>query len=128
MDKIIGKISVEAIEDGSKSQGEVAYITCDSCEKKYKIYRAGMLPQNDTFLCSLAGMTVTASGNIEEEKRNFCIDSLTSENGENIELPAIELPGLKGSIFINSNVEEKSNDTPRRLPRKLKKKIKKQKK
>ena len=54
METIKGKITVDVIDDGSKSQGKIAYINCNESKNRYAIYRAGMLPQNDEFLCSLA--------------------------------------------------------------------------
>ena len=128
MDKIIGKITVVAIEDGSKSQGNVAYIDCDNSKRRYTIYRAGMMSQNDDFLCSLDGKRVILYGSIEEKGSFFCVESLTSENGNNIQIPTMVLSELGESIFIKNNLVEKCSEKPRRIPRKLKKKIKKQKK
>ena len=126
METIKGKITVDVIDDGSKSQGNVAYINRDGSQERYVIYRAGMLPQNDAFLCSLAGRTVVLNGNIEE-KGHFCIESITAESGEEITIPAMVFPGLGKSIFIdNSNIVNECGKKKRRIPRKLKKLLKKQ--
>ncbi len=130
METIKGKITVDVIDDGSKSQGRVAYINCDNSNRKYAVYRTGMLPQNDTFLCSLAGRTVVLHGDIEE-KGYFCVESMTGENGEEITIPAMTLPGLGKSIFIDSGTDGKECEKKKkktRIPRKLKKLLKKQKK
>jgi hypothetical protein len=127
METIRGKITVDVIDDGSKSQGEVAFINCDDSKNRYAIYRAGMLPQNDAFLCSLAGTTVVLHGNIEE-KGYFCVEAITSENGEEIPIPAMTLPGLGKSIFIDNGTAKEECGKKTRIPRKLKKLLKKQKK
>lgn len=127
METIRGKITVDVIDDGSKSQGDIAYINCDESDKRYAIYRAGMLPQNDAFLCSLDGTTVVLHGNIEE-KGYFCIESITSRNGEEIAIPAMMFPGLGKSIFADNGNTEKECGKKKRIPRKLKKLLKKQKK
>lgn len=128
MDIVKGKISVEIIEDGSKSQGEIAYINCNDSEKRYVIYRAGMLPQNDTFLCSLVGTAVVLHGKIEDNGY-FCVESIASDNGKEIPLPEMVFSGLSKSIFIdNGNMENGCSKKTKRIPRKLKKILKKQKK
>ena len=127
METIKGKITVDVIDDGSKSQGKIAYINCNESKNRYAIYRAGMLPQNDEFLCSLAEATVVLHGNIEE-KGYFCVEAITSENGEEIAIPAMTLPGLGKSIFIESCTDKKECGKKTRIPRKLKKLLKKQKK
>ncbi|MBO5922083.1 MAG: hypothetical protein J6Q48_06830 [Bacteroidaceae bacterium] len=128
METIRGKITVDVVDDGSKSQGEVAYIRCDESKEQYVIYRAGMLPQNDAFLCSLAGTTVVLHGDTEENGY-FCVESITSESGEAITIPKKILPGLNRNIFIdNSKPESECIKKMKRIPRKLKKILKKQKK
>ena len=128
METIKGKITVDTIDDGSKSQGEVAYINCDDSKKKYAIYRAGMLPQNDAFLCSLAGTSVVLHGDIEENAY-FCVESIVSESGETVSIPEIVLPGLNSNIFMdNCGMENECVKKKKRIPRKLKKSLKKQKK
>ena len=128
METIKGKICVDTIDDGSKSQGDIAYINRDGSQERYVIYRDGMLPQNDAFLCSLAGTTVVLHGNIEE-KGHFCIESITAESGEVIAFPAMTFPGLGKSIFADcSNTVNEHRKKKKRIPRKLKKLLKKQKK
>ena len=72
----------------------------DDDGKKYKLYRAGILPSGDPFFIPYDGMHIGVTGSVEEETGNFLVTSLLLEDGTEVfpqtpEIPAgepIELP------------------------------------
>ena len=84
MTTIHGILECPLLDAGSKSEGRKAILTDDD-GKKYKLYRAGMLPAGDPFFIPYDGMHVGIRGNEEEETGRFLVTSIPA--GEPIELP-----------------------------------------
>lgn len=66
-------------DEGSKSEGFRASLIADE-GKRYRLYRAGMLPYDDPFFEPLDGLSVKAEGEYEEETGYFRVDSVTLED------------------------------------------------
>ena len=99
MTTIHGILECPLLDHGSKSEGRRAILTDDD-GKKYKLYRAGILPYGDPFFIPYDGMPIGVTGSLEEETGNFLVTSLLLEDGTEVfpqtpEIPAgepIELP------------------------------------
>lgn len=76
---IYGTIEYRMGDEGSKSEGFRASLIADE-GKRYRLYRAGMLPYDDPFFEPLDGLTVKAEGEYEEETGYFRVDSVTLED------------------------------------------------
>lgn len=76
---IYGTIEYRMGDEGSKSEGFRASLIADE-GKRYRLYRAGMLPYDDPFFEPLDGLTVKAEGEYEEETGYFRVDSVILED------------------------------------------------
>lgn len=130
MNIVKGKITIESMYDGSKSQGEAAILTTDD-GRNYILYRAGRLPQNDKFFAPANNSIASVTGSIEEENGYICVKSISLADGTLLEANE-EQAAPAASIFIgdvpvqNDSPETKApNGKKQRLPRKLKKQLKK---
>lgn len=75
MTTIHGILECPLLDHGSKSEGRRAILTDDD-GKKYKLYRAGILPYGDPFFIPYDGMHIGVTGSLEEETGNFLVTSL----------------------------------------------------
>lgn len=128
MDTIKGRIKIELMYEGSKSEGYVATLITDNAGT-YILYRKDNLPQNDKFLASFDNMNVEIEGIIDNDDNHVCVSSVTLPDGSKKTPPPLELPIASSPMFINdasdkdiANAHNKNN--VKRLPRKLKKKLK----
>lgn len=76
---IYGTIEYRMGDKGSKSEGFRASLIADD-GKRYRLYRAGMLPYDDPFFEPLDSLSVKAEGEYEEETGYFRVDSVTLED------------------------------------------------
>lgn len=127
MRTVKGKIKIENMYEGSKSEGMVALLTTDE-GNIYTLYRAGKMPQNDKFFATVNNAEVKVTGSVEEGNNYICVESMTLADGTT--LTAKEEPMQSPSIIFTDNSNEipvtvKSKNKGK-LPRKLKKQLKKQ--
>ncbi len=88
---IHGILECPLLDAGSKSEGRKAILTGDD-GKKYKLYRAGMLPAGDPFFIPYDGMHVGIRGNEEEETGSFLVTSILLDDGTEVIPQPVEFP------------------------------------
>ena len=65
MERKEGKIEIRRLNAGSKSDGDYAYLLCAESGDKFRLYREGVYPANDSTLVQLAGHTVAVEGTVQ---------------------------------------------------------------
>ena len=88
---IHGILECPLLDAGSKSEGRKAILMGDD-GKKYKLYRAGILPTGDPFFIPYDGRHIGVDGNEEEETGSFLVTSILLDDGTEIFPPSVELP------------------------------------
>lgn len=79
--KITGKVECIHSDTGSKSEGIRCFVK-DISGKRYKLYRADILPQYDDLLQSFEGKTADITGIPEERTGNFRVTDITEHTSE----------------------------------------------
>lgn len=127
MSTVKGKIKIESMYEGSKSEGMVALLTTDE-GKEYTLYRAGKMPQNDKFFATLNNAEVEITGSIEEENNYICVESITLADRSTLiaKEEAVQSPSILFTDNSNAKPVTVENKSKGRLPRKQKKQLKKQ--
>ena len=88
---IHGILECPLLNLGSKSEGRRAIWTDDE-GKKYKLYRAGILPAGDPFFIPYDGIHIGVSGNAEEETGSFLVTSILLDDGTEVFPQPTEIP------------------------------------
>ena len=88
---IHGILECPLLNLGSKSEGRRAILTDDE-GKKYKLYRAGILPAGDPFFIPYDGMHIGVSGHAEEETGSFLVTSILLDDGTEVFPQPTEIP------------------------------------
>ena len=88
---IHGILECPLLNLGSKSEGRRAILTDDE-GKKYKLYRAGILPAGDPFFIPYDGIHIGVSGNAEEETGSFLVTSILLDDGTEVFPQPTEIP------------------------------------
>ncbi len=100
---------------GSKSEGRRPVLTDDE-GRKYKLYRAGVLPVSDKFFDQFEGQRIGVTGRDEPRTGNFLVESVLMEDGAEIlpeppELP--DFPALPDDFDLSEPVEAKEASAER---------------
>ena len=88
---IHGILECPLLNLGSKSEGRRAILTDDE-GKKYKLYRAWILPAGDPLFIPYDGMHIGVSGNAEEETGSFLVTSILLDDGTEVFPQPTEIP------------------------------------
>lgn len=80
---IKGKLSVERMNPGTKSEGMFAFLTTGEGEQ-YRLYRPGTYPVNDEYFYPFDNLQVEVDGEVEEE--NFiAVNSIETDVNQKIQ-------------------------------------------
>ena len=91
MTTIHGILECPLLDHGSKSEGRRAILTDDD-GKKYKLYRAGILPYGDPFFIPYDGMHIGVTSLLLEDGTEVFPQTPEIPAGEPIELPPPRKP------------------------------------
>lgn len=110
MTTIHGILECPLLDVGSKSEGRKAILT-GTDGKKYKLYRAGILPAGDPFFIPYDGMHVEIRGTEEEGTGNFLVTSILLDDGTEIYPQPMEFPtGKEIKLPISPESKEQLKD------------------
>ena len=80
---ILGILNYKLMNVGSKSEGNMAILTCDD-GKEYALYRLESYPIDDVFFQTYHQQRIGVKGTVEEDTGYICVVSILLEDGSEV--------------------------------------------